>query len=110
MAQPVQELTPVAAASEQAERAIDKLIEAVEENSQIAVEVEEVVDKLPEPKPEPVKKEGVKLRIHSLSGKYGFYTRKGNGISIDPTPAYVATADDVDAICAEIKAVFEMMA
>ena len=102
VAQPVQELTTVAAASEQAERAIDKLIEAVEENSQIAVESE--------PKPEPVKNEGVKLRIHSLSGKYGFYTRKGNAICIDPTPVYVATADDVDAICTEIKAAFEMMA
>lgn len=82
----------------------------VQEKPAIAAEVEKVFDKLPEPKPEPVKDEGVKLRIHSLSGKFGLYTRKGNAICIDPTPAYVATADDVDAICAEIKAAFAMMA
>ena len=81
-----------------------------QEQPTIAAEVEEVFDKLPEPQPEPVKNEDVKLRIHSMSGKYGLYTRKGNAICIDPTPAYVATADDVDAICAEIKAAFEMMA
>lgn len=84
--------------------------EPVQEQATIAAEVEEVFDKLPESKPEPVKNEDVKLRIHSMSGKYGLYTRKGNAICIDPTPAYVATADDVDAICAEIKAAFEMMA
>lgn len=82
----------------------------VQEQHTIAAEVEEVFDKLPEPQPEPVKNEDVKLRIHSARGKYGFYTRNGNGISIDPTPAYIATADEVDAICAEIKAAFEMMA
>lgn len=85
-----------------------------QEQPAIAAEVEEVVEKQPEPKPEskpePVKNEDVKLRIHSLSGKYGFYTRSGNGISIAPTPTYIATADDADEICAEIKAAFEMMA
>lgn len=81
-----------------------------QEQPAIAAEVEKVFDKLSEQKPEPVKNEDVKLRIHSVRGKYGFYTRNGNGISIDPPPAYIATADEVDVICAEIKAVFEMMA
>ena len=86
----------------------------VQEQPAIAEVAEEAVEKQPEPKPEPqpesVKNEAVKLQIHSMSGKYGLYTRKGNAICIEPTPAYVATADDVDAICAEIKAAFEMMA
>lgn len=112
VAEPVQEQATLAEAAEQAERAIDKLTEAVAEYSQIAVEDEETVDKLPEPKPEPVKNEGVKLLINSLSGKYFMYTREAGKIEIyiDPNPVCIANADDVDAICAEIKAAFEMMA
>ncbi len=112
VAEPVQEQATIAEATEQAERAIDKLTEAVAEYSQIAVEEEETVDKLPEPKPEPVKNEGVKLLINSLSGKYFMYTREAGKIEIyiDPNPVCIASADDVDEICAEIKAAFEMMA
>ena len=112
VAEPVQEQATIAEAAEQAERAIDKLTEAVVEYSQIAVEDEETVDKLPEPKPEPVKAEGVKLLINSLSGKYFMYTREAGKIEIyiDPNPVCIASADDVDAICAEIRAAFDMMA
>lgn len=111
VAEPVQEQAAIEEAAEQAERAIDKLTEAVAEYSQIAVEVEED-DKLPEPQPEPVKNEGVKLLINSLSGKYFMYTREAGKIEIyiDPNPVCIASADDVDEICAEIKAAFAMMA
>ena len=88
-----------------------------QEQETVAVEVEKVFDKLPEPKiepvkPEPVKPVGVKLKINTLSGEWFRYTRTvGNdGIDIELNAASIATADDVDALCAEIKAAFAMMA
>lgn len=112
VAEPVQEQATIAASTEQAKRAIDKLTEAVAEYSPVVVEVEEAVDKRLNRKPEPVKNEGVKLRIDSLSGKYFLYTRDAEKteIYVDPNPVCITSAEDVDAICAEIRAAFEMMA
>lgn len=103
VAQPAQDETTLAAAAAQAEMAWDKLTEAVEECNRV---------EQPEPKSEPVKPEGTKLRIDSLSGKFFSYTRDAGKteIYVDPSPVCIASADDVDAICAEIKAAFAMMA
>lgn len=67
----------------------------------------------PEPvKPEPVKPADVKLKINTLSGEWFRYTRTVDnaGIDIELNTVCIATADDVDALCAEIKAAFAMMA
>lgn len=84
----------------------------VQEQATMAVEVKKVFDKLPEQKPEPVKREGAKLRVNMLDGEYFRYTRAaGNaGIDIELNTACIATSDDVDALCAEIKAAYAMMA
>ena len=61
--------------------------------------------------PEPVKPVGVKLRILTLSGEWFKYTHTAcSGLHIEPNPVCVAdTIADVEAICAEIKAAFEIM-
>lgn len=91
--------------------------EPVQEQATVAVEVEKVFDKLPEPKIEPVKPEtvkpaDVKLKINTLCGEWFRYTRTDDnaGIDIELNIEFIATADDVDALCAEIKAAFAMMA
>ena len=82
-----------------------------QEQPTIAAEVEEVFDKLPEPQPEPVKNEDVKLNVLSIWGKWFVYMRKDDvGVHVEPNPERMPTLADVDAICAEIKAAFEMMA
>ena len=83
----------------------------VQEQPTIAAEVVTVFDKLPEPKPEPVKNEDVKLNVLSIWGKWFLYNRKeGVYMDIVPNPERMPTLADVDEICAEIKAAFEMMA
>lgn len=89
----------------------------VQEQATIAAEVEKVFYKLPAPKTEPVKPEpvepaGVKLKINTLSGEWFSYKRTvaNGGIGIELNTACIATSDDVDALCAEIKAAFAMMA
>lgn len=64
----------------------------------------------PEPNPEPVKCEDVKLLIHALSGEYFRYSCTADGVDIRPNPVCIATAENADAICKEIKAALEMMA
>ena len=54
---------------------------------------------------------GVRLQIHTLKGDWFTYTRGIDGLmDIEPnTLCSVTTIADVEAICAEIKAAFEMM-
>lgn len=75
--------------------------------------VQPVVIPEPEPvKPEPVKPADVKLKINTLCGEWFRYTRTvdNSGIGIELNTACIATADDVDSLCAEIKTAFAMMA
>lgn len=59
--------------------------------------------------PEPVKPAGVKLKIDRLNGEYFTYERVAEGVEILSNQMCIATTSDVEAICAEIKAAFEMM-
>ena len=56
---------------------------------------------------------GVRLQIHTLKGDWFKYTRAWDGVEgveIEPNTRCIATTiADVEAICAEIKAAFEMM-
>lgn len=53
---------------------------------------------------------GVRLRIHTLKGDWFKYTDTVDGMAIYPVGICAAkTIADVEAICAEIKAAFEMM-
>lgn len=93
--------------------------ETVTEQQMIVAEVESVSDALPETsensgqlsEPEPAKPAGVMLHVHALSGDWFRYTRTvEGGIYIEPNTACIATdVANVDAICAEIRAAFNMM-
>lgn len=89
--------------------------EPAQEQPTMAAEVAPVVEcapiaERPAPTPDPCKERGAKLRIHTLSGEYFRYSRAAGGVDIEPNHVCIATAENADAICKEIKAALEMMA